>query len=69
MYDQGFRTLLDLRNPQYPNPLKNRICGIELSREPSQSLDVAFQLNGLPGVFALSASVDQRLIIRTELEF
>jgi len=75
IYDVNFKSLLAQRNPQHPNPMKKEILHIELSKELNESLDIAFHLNVLKGVFSLNAGVmnaissSKRLMIETILEF
>ena len=75
IYDPEFKSLLDQRNPEHPNPIKKAVCNIELSRELNRHLDIAFNLNVLRGVFSLNASTKEsissskKVIIETILEF
>lgn len=75
IYDQDFKALLDQRNPRHPNPIKREIYHIELSKELNESLEVAFHLNILKGVFSLNAGIKEsissskRLVIETVMEF
>ena len=75
IYDQDFKSLLDQRNPNHPNPMKKETYHIELSKELNESLEVAFHLNILKGVFTLNAGIQEsissskRLVIETVMEF
>ena len=59
----------------HPNPMKKETYHIELSKELNESLEVAFHLNILKGVFTLNAGIQEsissskRLVIETVMEF
>lgn len=73
--DADIAYLLEQRNPKDENRLSSQEIKVELSRELNNSLDCAFSLNVLGGVFSLSAnfkeitSQKKTVILETFLEF
>lgn len=54
-------SLLSLRNPSHPNPIKSDYYEVEITRELNSGLDLAFNLNVLKNVFALNAEVQEAI--------
>ena len=72
---QEFDSLLSLRDPSHPNPMKSDYYEFEVDRELNTGLDLAFSLNVMKGVFTLNAgvqeaiSVSKRIKIKMYIEF
>lgn len=60
-------TLLEQRNPQSSSLLKSMNVNVSLSEEVNRSLDVAFRLNAMAGVFKLSSDFNLSLKKRYDI--
>ncbi len=74
-HDEDIKYLMALRDPDHPYPQTKDTYTFSLSKAVNDSLDIAFKLKVLPGVFKLDANVQQatesvyKVQVTMELEF
>ena len=57
--DNKVKALLNERNPNSANMVRQMCVTFSLSQEMNQSLDIAFKLNAMKGVFGLNAAFNE----------
>lgn len=66
--DEEIRSLINMRNPNQENLLRNRTLTFDMTREANERLDIAFSLTALPGVFSIDAPLKRTLIQRESIK-
>lgn len=75
IYDDSIQYLLEARNPKNDNKKRHEDIRTEITSECENSLDIAFSLNVLKGVFSLNAKCEHfmkmtdQVIVHSRIEF
>ena len=64
--DNKVKALLNERNPNSANMVRQMCVTFSLSQEMNQSLDIAFKLNAMKGVFGLNAAFNSSSVASGE---